>query len=664
MIFSAFLNHRSRYILDNDHGGAVASRMSDAIWGSIMDGKEFAETVVSLGLVIRKDGRISDGMQTCYGTISEDCIIDPLGERILYEDVCSVYMSRVANALCVELGDGAEYALEASDMEQKPVNATSVTGSNVLWKDCEIPRTLAKLNDVFPYIFPNYKTQMYYDVLREQEVVDMALLGRPEEGHKDLDDHIISIYHDYLERKFEELGMTGKLPTQQIMDEALLMHIQDIRRNSFREWLESLVWDGRRRVRMWFRDVFGAIAPAYDTEKDELRYLGDVSEAWFKGAVARQYRNDVKHDIVPLIISTQGMGKGAGIRFSAGQDRWYIDTSNPLRPLPAFLDGIRGHVIVEFSEASQITGSSSQLFKSFISQTGDQLRKPYMRRQETFPRHCVFIATSNEDDILTDLTGNRRIFPMYCDVSKAKPCMISISREPLQQYEVEQLWAEALQMYKERPNEFLPAGGEDHAVKMQDYATAENPGVLAIDMFLDNPANGLTHLGARIDRKFIMETVFGWNAMFTSRECQEAFKDWTIATRSWRKTTNSKSIGGRPTKEFVRVAEPGGMARYDRLQISSPNRIDPEKLVVRLIERYDLHGFGDEIPLDELSSAQIAALDGSEYVYRDRDGTMRLSYDPRETDNEQEEATIPPGAGDGRDERTWPSPTMVRDGDR
>lgn len=416
----------------------------------------------------------------------------------------------------------------------------------------EMPKSLSALKDAFPILFPDYEDQLFYDELLEREMVDMTMLDRPNEGTVPLDDAVLAIYHESVERRLMARGFVGKgFPSRSIMDEALVSFFHDNPRNAFREWIESHEWDGKPRVRRWFIELFGATAPPLVNQRDEEAYLGDVSEAWFVGGVRRAYM-ETKHEIVPVLIGGQGIGKGLGLKYTAGRDNWYKDTAADISDPIKFLDSVKGSVIVELSESTQINGGDNNRLKSFISEMSDQYRKPYARYPGRYPRRFIMAATSNEDNIFTDETGSRRYFPMYCDPAKATRPIPTKARSTRYQYEVEQVWAEALHMYREGHDWYLEEEAMRRANIVQEYGSEENAGVNAIAHYLDDPINGFADLGAKVCRDQIMLEVFGVNPTAASKDQEEAFKAWCNSNNGWYKMAKPYRIGGAVRRGYER----------------------------------------------------------------------------------------------------------------
>ena len=87
-------------------------------------------------------------------------------------------------------------------------------------------------------------------------------------------------------------------------------------------------------------------------------------------------------------------------------------------------------------EAAELKGmrqAETEKIKAILSRRYDKARMAYARMPTELPRQCVFIGTTNSDDYLRDMTGNRRFWPVK---------IVRFDLEALAR-DRDQLWAEA-----------------------------------------------------------------------------------------------------------------------------------------------------------------------------------------------------------------------------
>jgi predicted P-loop ATPase len=69
------------------------------------------------------------------------------------------------------------------------------------------------------------------------------------------------------------------------------------------------------------------------------------------------------------------------------------------------------HVAIEMGEAVHIRSENGyENLKQFLSQTTDTFRPPYGRELLEVPRHCIFFASANDENLFYDPTGTRRFY--------------------------------------------------------------------------------------------------------------------------------------------------------------------------------------------------------------------------------------------------------------
>lgn len=231
---------------------------------------------------------------------------------------------------------------------------------------------------------------------------------------------------DYLERAY------GIIHRGSIADGLTIV----LRSNSYhpiRDYLDGLEWDGVERLDELFINVLGASDNAYTRA---------VTRKAFTAAVARIYRPGVKFDQVTTIIGDQGIGKSTTLALMGGE--WFSDSLTEIEGNRA-LEAIQGSWIIELAEMTGLRKAEVNAVKHFVAKKEDRFRVAYGKRIEHFPRRCVFFSTSNEDDPLRDVTGNRRFWIVN---TKGGTPLVE-ANDYLDEETVAQLWAEAKHYYEQ-----------------------------------------------------------------------------------------------------------------------------------------------------------------------------------------------------------------------
>ena len=78
-------------------------------------------------------------------------------------------------------------------------------------------------------------------------------------------------------------------------------------------------------------------------------------------------------------------------------------------------------------------------FKRFLTRKEDTYRPPYARRNESIPRTCFFVGTTNKKNLLRDSTGDRRFWMVDVLVDKIDTDALKLERDTL--------WATAYDAY-------------------------------------------------------------------------------------------------------------------------------------------------------------------------------------------------------------------------
>ena len=220
-----------------------------------------------------------------------------------------------------------------------------------------------------------------------------------------------------------------------------------------REYLQGLEWDGTERLDTLLADYLGAV---------DCPLTRAMTRKHFVAAVARVMRPGCKYDYVLTLIGPEGSGKSTLISTMARQD-WFTDSLTSIEGKEA-MEQLRGKWLVEMGELTNYKRSTSEAYKAFISKRDDSYRPAYGRKTETYPRQCVFFATTNENNFLKGDTGNRRFWVVEC--GEDLPSKDVWSDLP---GEVDQLWAEAVVRFKQGESLFLPRDMEMEARERQEH---------------------------------------------------------------------------------------------------------------------------------------------------------------------------------------------------
>lgn len=202
-------------------------------------------------------------------------------------------------------------------------------------------------------------------------------------------------------------------PATALVNEAVSKLAHANRFHPVRDYLRALEWDGVSRAETWLNDYFGC--------KERTPYIRAVARKTLCALVARVMEPGVKFDYVPIMEGMQGVRKSTALGALVGPD-WFSDATIDISDKDAIL-AMRGKWLIEMGELSSFKKADIDLLKQFLSRTVDRIRLPYGRRSEDFPRQCVFVGSTNNDEYLKDDTGNRRFWPIHsglCDVEGIK----------------------------------------------------------------------------------------------------------------------------------------------------------------------------------------------------------------------------------------------------
>ncbi len=278
---------------------------------------------------------------------------------------------------------------------------------------------------------------------------------------RDLDD--AGLRH-YLEAEY---SITG---SNKIYDASALV----MEENAFhpvKQYLGTLEWDGESRLDSLLIDYLGA---------DDTEYIRAVTRKAIVACVARIKNPGCKFDYVLTLVGKQGVGKSTIFKKLGRQ--WFSDSFTTVQGKEA-VEQIQGYWLIEMAELSGLRKSDVEIVKHFISKQEDVFRPAYGRKTETHPRQCVFFGTTNNNDFLSDNTGNRRFWAVDTMVHEPeKDLFTQLTREG-----VNQIWAEAQHVYQQGEKLYLNKDMEGMANKIQEQHTKVDERIGLAEEYLNTP---------------------------------------------------------------------------------------------------------------------------------------------------------------------------------
>lgn len=268
----------------------------------------------------------------------------------------------------------------------------------------------------------------------------------------------------YLEKGYQIKGKA-------VIEDGWTLVATENRYHPVRDYLEGLVWDGIPRVEKLFIDYMGA---------EDSEYTKRVTRMSLIASVARIFIPGVKYDNVPVLVGPQGCGKSTMLK-KLGVN-WFSDTLTTMQGKEAY-EQIQGFWIIEIGELAAMRKYEMETVKLFTSKCEDSYRAAYGHHVETYRRQCVFFGTTNTHDFLKDMTGNRRFWPIDAEPDKAVKSVWALGEE-----EVNQIWAEAVHMFKAGGTFYIESEElKRMAEAVQESHMEENPLTGDILEFLEKP---------------------------------------------------------------------------------------------------------------------------------------------------------------------------------
>jgi predicted P-loop ATPase len=214
-----------------------------------------------------------------------------------------------------------------------------------------------------------------------------------------------------------------------IAQDAIQLRSEQDRYHPVLDYLNSLQWDGEKRINGWLGRYLGV---------EGNPYSDTIGELFLIALVARIMQPGCKADYMLILEGPQGALKSSACRVLAGE--WFSDNLPDLSRGDAVRLSmhLRGKWLIEIAEMSSFSSAEAHTLKEFLTQTEERYIPKYGRFEVSEPRQCLFVGSTNEGTYLRDATGARRFWPV--EVGEIKLSELIADRD--------QLIAEALTMFR------------------------------------------------------------------------------------------------------------------------------------------------------------------------------------------------------------------------
>lgn len=246
-------------------------------------------------------------------------------------------------------------------------------------------------------------------------------------------------------------------------------------------YLIGLRWDGVKRLSGGSATLDEVIPGVPWEDKAEREWASRAVMRACVAAVARAFEPGYQVDSSLVLVGPQGTRKTSWVRWLAGP--WSAALPDILAGDADLFDPCHKAWIVEADEGFAVTRGGSRYgdaLKRFLTARSDTWRPKYGRTSRTMARRFVVWGTTNHEDFLANEEGNRRYWPVKITHT--------IPTELLTEYRRNQIWAEAVHLYRAGEKTWMSEAEEQ---KMQteraSRATEENPLLGPVSRYLSTP---------------------------------------------------------------------------------------------------------------------------------------------------------------------------------
>lgn len=218
-------------------------------------------------------------------------------------------------------------------------------------------------------------------------------------------------------------------PSKDATRDAVLLVAERNAFDSAQVWLGRLEWDGVPRIEGFMSTHMGA---------EDSPYTRAVGRYIWTALAGRVLEPGCKADMAPILVGRQGARKSSGVAAMAPDPQFFTEISFGEKE-DDLSRKMRGRLVAELAELKGLHTRDSEAIKAWMTKQFEDWTPKYREFNTVFPRRLLCFGTTNMDEFLADVTGNRRWLPVrigrLVDVDAIKR-------------DCEQLWAEARDVFE------------------------------------------------------------------------------------------------------------------------------------------------------------------------------------------------------------------------
>jgi putative DNA primase/helicase len=353
---------------------------------------------------------------------------------------------------------------------------------------------------------PAFDGVFYDDFAQQQRIAD----GRQIREWTDEDDTLATAC---LQR------MAAPALRREVVRAAIAAVARERRRNPLQDCLIGLhAWDGAQRIERFWIDTVGA------PDDEHHRAAG---RNFFTAMIARAMQPGCELHEAYVLEGDQAIGKNEVFKALGGP--YYRESRYKINSID-FLRTLRGAWIFHMPELGALSGAKAEAIKNVVSGPSDDYPEKYEKHARTYPRTCVIVGSTNEDEYLNDPTGNRRFIPIRCTVGRVNVDLVKASRD--------QLLAEALHRFRQ--------GGSWHEFPA---STRQVQADRVVHDAWDSPIIKYIEGRTRVTIFEVLKSALELNTDRMSKQAQGRAAA-TLRKLNWRKAGRTRTEGGQTT-EYV-----------------------------------------------------------------------------------------------------------------